>query len=619
MATKFPDEEMKEFRNVFESFDKDNSGQIDAKEMTEALVALKEKADPATVSALIAELDTDGSQTIDFSEFLAVIASLRSGSTGKAKNFAKVYEKQKEMIKVKGAAGTHSYAQEEMSAFAEHFNNVLKDDPDLGYLLPISPKGIDLALKIADGVLLAKFINKCVADTIDERALNKRKDGKPITVFKCNENLNLVISAAKSIGVQTVNLGSTELSKGGEFPHLVLGLIWQLVKIQLLNSISLKNIPELVRLLNEGETLADLMKLPPDQLLLRWFNFHLKNAGHDKRITNLSSDVKDGIAYTVLLAQLAPSTCDKSALSDPDVLTRASKVLANAARIDVPIFIQASDIASGNARLNLAFTAAIFNTRHGLEELTEAEKAEFAGMMEDDVGDSREERAFRMWMNTLGIPDFYVNSLWEDCKDGLVLLKVIDHIEPGIVDWKKKVELNPDNKFKKLSNCNYAVDLGKQMKFSLVGIGGVDIHDGKKKLLLAFVWQLMRYHTIKFLSRLSMFGHQVKDEQIIEWANKKVKDAGRPSEMKSFKDKTLATSHFFFDLLYTLNGDIINWDLVTDGDSGENKLLNAKYAISVARKLNCTIFLLPEDIVEVKEKMILTFVAAMMTVALQSS
>ena len=157
MATKFPDEEMKEFRNVFESFDKDNSGQIDAKEMTEALVALKEKADPATVSALIAELDTDASQTIDFSEFLAVIASLRSGSTGKAKNFAKVYEKQKEMIKVKGAAGTHSYAQEEMSAFAEHFNNVLKDDPDLGYLLPISPKGIDLALKIADGVFFSEY------------------------------------------------------------------------------------------------------------------------------------------------------------------------------------------------------------------------------------------------------------------------------------------------------------------------------------------------------------------------------------------------------------------------------------------------------------------------------
>lgn len=39
---------------------------------------------------------------------------------------------------------------------------------------------------------------------------------------------------------------------------------------------------------------------------------------------------------------------------------------------------------------------------------------------------------------------------------------------------------------------------------------------------------------------------------------------------------------------------------------------NAKYAISVARKLGATIFLLPEDIVEVKPRMILTFIGSLM-------
>lgn len=39
---------------------------------------------------------------------------------------------------------------------------------------------------------------------------------------------------------------------------------------------------------------------------------------------------------------------------------------------------------------------------------------------------------------------------------------------------------------------------------------------------------------------------------------------------------------------------------------------NAKYAISVARKLGCSVFLLWEDIVEVKPKMILAFVASLM-------
>jgi plastin-1 len=37
------------------------------------------------------------------------------------------------------------------------------------------------------------------------------------------------------------------------------------------------------------------------------------------------------------------------------------------------------------------------------------------------------------------------------------------------------------------------------MKFSLVGINGSDIHDGNKKLILAFYWQLIRKHTMHVL------------------------------------------------------------------------------------------------------------------------
>ena len=37
---------------------------------------------------------------------------------------------------------------------------------------------------------------------------------------------------------------------------------------------------------------------------------------------------------------------------------------------------------------------------------------------------------------------------------------------------------------KKLENCNYAVETGKKLKFSLVGIGGQDIHDCNETLTL---------------------------------------------------------------------------------------------------------------------------------------
>ena len=67
---------------------------------------------------------------------------------------------------------------------------------------------------------------------------------------------------------------------------------------------------------------------------------------------------------------------------------------------------------------------------------------------------------------------------------------------------RKKVNLKTPLKikFKKAENCNYAVVVGKQMKFSLVNVGGVDIMDGNKKLILSIIWQLMRYHTIKILT-----------------------------------------------------------------------------------------------------------------------
>jgi len=34
-----------------------------------------------------------------------------------------------------------------------------------------------------------------------------------------------------------------------------------------------------MRLAKDGEELSDLMKIPPEDILVRWINFHLKAAG----------------------------------------------------------------------------------------------------------------------------------------------------------------------------------------------------------------------------------------------------------------------------------------------------------------------------------------------------
>jgi plastin-1 len=69
-------------------------------------------------------------------------------------------------------------------------------------------------------------------------------------------------------------------------------------------------------------------------------------------------------------------------------------------------------------------------------------------------------KGFRMWVNSLGIDDLHINNLYEEFKDGLALLKIIDKVKPGCVDWKK-VEKAPSNKFKKLANTKMCVDLCK--------------------------------------------------------------------------------------------------------------------------------------------------------------
>lgn len=47
----------------------------------------------------------------------------------------------------------------------------------------------------------------------------------------------------------------------------------------------------LIGLLSDGEELEQLMKLSPEDLLLRWVNYHLNNAGW-KKISNFSQDIK---------------------------------------------------------------------------------------------------------------------------------------------------------------------------------------------------------------------------------------------------------------------------------------------------------------------------------------
>ena len=48
----------------------------------------------------------------------------------------------------------------------------------------------------------------------------------------------------------------------------------------------------MVALLSDDESLNDLMALPPEDILLRWFNYHLEQTGCGRRVENFSDDIK---------------------------------------------------------------------------------------------------------------------------------------------------------------------------------------------------------------------------------------------------------------------------------------------------------------------------------------
>jgi plastin-1 len=191
-------------------------------------------------------------------------------------------------ITVGGATGSsqHTINSDELSEFTRHINAVLAGDPDVGNLLPFDTNTFEMFDHCQNGLVLAKLINDSVPDTIDERVLNRvGKKIKKLNAFHMTENNNIVIESAKGIGCSVVNIGSGDIIEVKE--HLILGLIWQVIRRGLLGKIDIKLHPELYRLLEDGETLEQFLRLPPEQILLRWFNYHLANAKWGRRYVRI--------------------------------------------------------------------------------------------------------------------------------------------------------------------------------------------------------------------------------------------------------------------------------------------------------------------------------------------
>ncbi|KAL3624616.1 Fimbrin-5 [Castilleja foliolosa] len=639
LQSQFTQVELRSLKAKFDSA-KNPSGKVTLGDLPPVMAQLKAIAGvltPDEVKDFLRESSSDLSQEVDFESFLRAYLNLKAAKASKVRTL----KNSTSFLKATTTTLRHTISASEKASYVSHINSFLAEDPFLKKYLPIDPSTNALFELAMDGVLLCKLINVAVPGTIDERAINTKSVLNP---WERNENHNLCLNSAKAIGCTVVNIGTQDLVEAR--PHLVLGLISQLVKIQLLADLNLKKTPQLVELVEDDKDVEELIGLAPDKVLLKWMNFHLKKAGYKKQVTNFSSDLKDGEAYARLLNALAPEHGTTTTLDTKDPTERAKLIIEQAEKLDCKRYVTPTDIVEGSANLNLAFVAQIFQHRNGLS--VDNTKLSFAELTIDDDQTSREERCFRLWLNSLGI-DFYVNNLFEDVRTGWVLLEVLDKISPGSVNWKHATKPPIKMPFRKVENCNQVISIGKDLNFSLVNVAGNDIVQGNKKLILGivellehwvltfaislyftFLWQLMRFSMLQLLKNLRYHSQEkeITDADILNWANQKVKRSGRTSQMESFKnviintlgtnfDKTLSSGTFFLELLSAVEPRVVNWSLVTKGETDEDKKLNATYIISVARKIGCSIFLLPEDIIEVNQKMMLTLTASVMYWSLQ--
>ncbi|MFS7931691.1 putative calponin domain, CH domain superfamily, fimbrin/Plastin [Helianthus anomalus] len=134
---------------------------------------------------------------------------------------------------------------------------------------------------------LIKLINVAVPGTIDECAINSKKVLNP---WERNENHTLCLNFAKAIGCTIVNIGTHVLVEGR--PHLLLGLISQIVKIQLLATVDIKKTPELATMVEDSKEAEELMDLAPEKGSSKMDELPVEQIRLQKRSYRLSSDLK---------------------------------------------------------------------------------------------------------------------------------------------------------------------------------------------------------------------------------------------------------------------------------------------------------------------------------------
>ncbi|BFZ08024.1 hypothetical protein BsWGS_11063 [Bradybaena similaris] len=225
-----------------------------------------------------------------------------------------------------------------------------------------------------------------------------------------------------------------------------------------------------------------------------------------------------------------------------------------------------------------------------------------------------QKKTFTNWMNSYlcqRVPPIKVDNLFEEIKDGIVLLSLLEVLSGERLNIEKGFKLSRHHH---LANITTALQFLEKKKIKLVNINTTSIADGKPSIVLGLIWTVILYFQIEETFNAvpaSKDGAPVKKttlprQSLLEWVDtmlfKKyglhIKDFG-----KSWNDGVA-----FNAMIHNVRPDLVDMDEV----HRQQAKINLEHAFSTAEShLGIPRLLDPEDVDVEKpdEKSIMTYVA----------
>mmetsp|Transcript_10591 Transcript_10591/g.17971 ORF Transcript_10591/g.17971 Transcript_10591/m.17971 type:complete len:457 (-) Transcript_10591:251-1621(-) len=364
---------------------------------------------------------------------------------------------------------------------------------------------------------------------------------------------------------------------------------------------------------------VDIHTVRADEVLRKWAVTILQSlrsspapATEVRQITDFS-ELKDCEVYLTLLGKMVPTDKSLQDATTGSYVEKARAVLNAARQIACDPLASPEDIAKGKPLLNAAFLANLFNRCAAAVDEKELQKLRTVDIAETE---EREEKALRSWINSLHLTES-VGYLFTDerIRDGKVLLMVVEHLYPGAVNWRNYKDTPKKTVWDKVSACNYMLEVAEKNGLHMVNVGGTDVAEGKRKLILAIIWQLRKQATFNMLRGIKLpggNGEDITDEYVLNWANQRVAECGKDTRIKGFKDSAFKRTAFLIDLLAAVSPTAVEYSLVDRNQTEESYASNAQYMITAAWRAGVDAVLLWEDIYSVNAKMLLTLVAQLL-------